>query len=135
MIKTAQDKRTIVAAGTHLQGNLESACPILVHGRVEGDLRAPSVVVSATGAVQGVVQVGKIQSNGELCGQFDADHVELTGSVKDNTVIRAKTLEVKLASKQGKMQVVFSEQSVPVSASASPPQNGGSQRPPTPPQR
>ena len=130
VIKTAQDKRTIVEEGTNLQGTLESACPILVNGRIDGDLRAPSIVVSATGAVQGVVQVGKIQSSGELCGQFDAEHVELTGAVKDNTVIRAKTLEVKLASKQGKMQVVFSQQDTPPAAPASAPPKGPSQRPP-----
>jgi cytoskeletal protein CcmA (bactofilin family) len=131
VIKTAQDKRTIVEEGTSLQGTLESACPILVNGRVDGDVRAPSVVVSNTGAVQGVVQVGKIQSSGELCGKFDADHVELTGSVKDNTVIRAKSLEIKLAAKQGKMQVVFSQQDVasPPATSEQPPQPGSSQRP------
>ena len=130
VIKTAQDKRTIVEEGTNLQGTLESACPILVNGRIDGDLRAPSIVVSATGAVQGVVQVGKIQSSGELCGQFDAEHVELTGAVKDNTVIRAKTLEVKLASKQGKMQVVFSQQDMSAAATASDrPPKGTSQRP------
>jgi cytoskeletal protein CcmA (bactofilin family) len=127
VIKTAQDKRTIVEEGTNLQGTLESECPILVNGRIDGDLRAPSIVVSATGSVQGVVQVGKIQSSGELCGQFDAEHVELTGAVKDNTVIRAKTLEMKLASKQGKMQVVFSQQDVPAAAAASerPPRGSG----------
>jgi hypothetical protein len=50
-----------------------------------------------------------MRSEGELAGEFDADTVHLAGSVKDNTVIRAKSLEVKLQPAQGKMQVIFGE--------------------------
>jgi hypothetical protein len=35
--------------------------------------------------------------------------VRLSGVVKDNTVLRAKSLEVKLASAKGKVQVTFGE--------------------------
>jgi hypothetical protein len=35
--------------------------------------------------------------------------VQLSGTIKDNTVIRAKSLEVKLSSANSKMQVVFGE--------------------------
>jgi hypothetical protein len=35
--------------------------------------------------------------------------VQLSGSVKDNTVIRAKSLEVKLSVANSKMQVVFGD--------------------------
>ena len=35
--------------------------------------------------------------------------MQLSGTVKDNTVIRAKSLEVKLAPANGKMQVIFGE--------------------------
>ena len=35
--------------------------------------------------------------------------VELSGTVKDNTVIRAKSLEAKIYMQQGKMQVVFAD--------------------------
>ena len=35
--------------------------------------------------------------------------MELSGTVKDKTVIKAKTLSVKLAAEQGKLQVMFGE--------------------------
>jgi hypothetical protein len=50
-----------------------------------------------------------MQSQGELSGEFDADTLQLSGVVKDKTVVRAKSLEVKLAPANGKMQVVFGE--------------------------
>jgi hypothetical protein len=81
----------------------------VVKGRVEGDVQAPSLQVSSTGAVHGKVKVGEMQSQGELSGEFDADTVQLSGVVKDNTIVRAKSLEVKLTPVNGKMQVVFGE--------------------------
>ncbi len=102
-------RKTLVEEGTQFKGSLSSDCPIEVKGRIEGDLSAPALAVSTSGAVHGRVKVGQIQSQGELAGEFDADVVQLSGVVKDNTVIRAKSLEVKLAPANGKMQVIFGE--------------------------
>ncbi|MFT3764155.1 MAG: polymer-forming cytoskeletal protein [Minicystis sp.] len=102
-------KRTLVEEGTELKGSLSSSCPILVKGRVEGEIKAPSLTVSPSGAVHGRAKVGQLEADGELSGEFDADVVALSGSVKDKTVIKAKTLSVKLASENGKLQVMFGE--------------------------
>jgi len=112
-------RKTLVEEGTQFKGSLTSDCPIEVKGRVEGDLSAPALSVSASGAVHGKVKVGEIKSQGELAGEFDADVVQLSGTVKDNTVIRAKSLEVKLSPADGKMQVVFGECKIEVGANAS----------------
>jgi cytoskeletal protein CcmA (bactofilin family) len=106
---TTHDRKTLVEEGTQFKGSLTSSCPIEVKGRVEGDLTAPALLVSASGAVHGKVKVGEMRSHGELAGEFDADMVQLSGTIKDNTVIRAKSLEVKLASANSKMQVIFGE--------------------------
>jgi cytoskeletal protein CcmA (bactofilin family) len=102
-------RKTLVEEGTQFKGSLSSDCPIEVKGRVEGDLTAPALLVSPSGSVHGHVKVGEMRSEGELAGEFDADTVQLSGTVKDNTVIRAKSLEVKLTPLKGKMQVVFGE--------------------------
>ena len=102
-------KKTLVEEGTQFKGALSSSCPVEVKGRVEGDLDAPSLTVSGSGAVKGKVKVGELRSEGEIAGEFDAGTVQLSGTVKDNTVIRAKSLEVKLSASNGKLQVVFGE--------------------------
>jgi cytoskeletal protein CcmA (bactofilin family) len=102
-------KKTLVEEGTELKGSLSSSCAILVKGRIEGEVTAPSLQVSESGAVHGNVKVGEIYSQGELSGEFDADLVQLSGVVKDKTIVRAKSLEVKLAPATGKMQIVFGE--------------------------
>ena len=104
------DKKTLIEEGTKFKGSLSSSCAVVVRGSIEGDVSAPSLVVSPTGAVHGTVKVGDMRSEGELAGEFDADTVLLSGTVKDNTVIRAKSLEVKLTpANGGKMQVIFGE--------------------------
>jgi cytoskeletal protein CcmA (bactofilin family) len=108
--KRADGPRTLVEEGTQFKGSLTSKCPIEVKGRVEGDLQAPSLTVSAKGAVHGKVKVEELMSEGEIAGEFDADVVRLSGVVKDNTFVRAKSLEVKLgAGPNGRMQVIFGE--------------------------
>jgi cytoskeletal protein CcmA (bactofilin family) len=106
---TTHDRKTLVEEGTQFKGSLSSNCPIEVKGRIEGDVTAPALTVALGGAVHGKVKVGEIRSQGELAGEFDADVVVLSGTIKDNTVIRAKSLEVKLTSASSKMQVIFGE--------------------------
>jgi cytoskeletal protein CcmA (bactofilin family) len=105
----ATDKRTLVEEGTTFKGSLTSTCPIHVKGTISGDIDAPSLTVAGTGSVAGKVKAGELKSEGELSGEFDVDKVVLSGTIKDNTVIRAKALEVKLAVTGSKMQVVFGE--------------------------
>jgi cytoskeletal protein CcmA (bactofilin family) len=102
-------KVTIVEEGTEFQGTLTSSCPIDVRGRVEGELRTPALTVSASGAVHGRAKVGEVRSQGEISGEFDADKIELAGVVRDKTIIRARSLDVKLGAQRGKLQIVFGE--------------------------
>src|SRR5690349_1252087 len=110
----AKKRTTFIEEGSAFKGEFSSDCPIVVKGRIEGNITGPSLTVSATGAVNGVVKVGVIECEGELAGQFEADVVRLSGRVRDNTVIRAKSLEVKLAPEKGMLQVVFGECSLDV---------------------
>jgi cytoskeletal protein CcmA (bactofilin family) len=105
----AEEKRTLVEEGTIIKGSLTSTCPIVVKGRIEGEVNAPSLHVSTSGSVHGKVKVAELKSAGELSGDFDADVVQLSGKVKDKTVIRGKSLEVKLVPPNGKMEVVFGD--------------------------
>ncbi len=104
-----QERRTLVEEETQFKGTMSSRCPVVVMGRLEGEVDAPSLHVTASGAVAGTVVVQELSSEGELAGEVDADSVQLSGTVKDNTVIRAKAIEVRLARTNGKMEVVFGE--------------------------
>lgn len=100
-------KRTLVEEGTEFKGSMKSSCPIVVMGKIEGDVTGPSIQVTPSGVVAGVVKVAELRSDGEVAGEVNADTVTLSGRVRDNTVIRAKTLEVSLSRSNGQMEVVF----------------------------
>ncbi|HEY4158042.1 MAG TPA: polymer-forming cytoskeletal protein [Polyangiaceae bacterium] len=122
------EKQTIVEEGTDFKGTLSSSCPIVVRGRIEGEVSTPALTVSENGAVHGRAKVGALKSQGELSGEFDADTVELAGRVKDNTVVRARSLEVKLASTDSKMQVIFGETELAVGDAPIDDQGGGKRK-------
>jgi cytoskeletal protein CcmA (bactofilin family) len=101
-------KQTILEDGTEFDGSIKSKCPLVVSGKVKGEVTAPSLTVLETGAVQGQVKVSQLSSKGEIAGQIEADSVELCGTVSDQTTIKATTLEVKLSQPgSGKLQVTF----------------------------
>lgn len=106
----AELKQTTVEEGTQFKGTLQSTCRVLVRGVVDGELNAPVVVVAESGAVIGSVKAQSLQSSGVLAGRIDVDDVVLSGTVKNDTVIRAKTMEVKLQQGEaGKIEVRFGE--------------------------
>jgi cytoskeletal protein CcmA (bactofilin family) len=100
-------KRTLVEDGTTFKGSLTSTCPVVVQGSIEGDVEGPSLTVSATGAVSGTIVTSDLKSEGRISGDFDVDTAQLAGSVASDTVIRAASLDVKLAVESGKLQLTF----------------------------
>jgi cytoskeletal protein CcmA (bactofilin family) len=102
-------KHTLVEEGTEFKGTMSSSCPIVVMGKVEGDVAGPVIHVTPSGVVSGMVKVKQLRCDGELAGEVEADTVEISGRVRDRTVIRARSLEVSLSVSKGGMQVVFGE--------------------------
>ena len=104
-----ETKRTLIEEGTELKGTLTSTCPIGVMGRVDGDVTGPSVEVTESGILCGKAKVTSLSSRGELAGEFDAEVVELSGKVRDKTLIRAQSLEVSLKRDGGRIEMVFGD--------------------------
>jgi cytoskeletal protein CcmA (bactofilin family) len=105
----SESKRTLIEEGTEFKGSFTSSCPIVVMGKVEGEMKGPSVEVTESGVLSGKAKVTELRSRGELSGEFDADVVELSGRVRDKTVIRAKSLEVSLQRAEGGIEMVFGD--------------------------
>lgn len=101
-------KHTLIEEGTEFKGSLSSNCPIVVVGKIEGDVTGPMIHIAPTGVVAGKVKVKQLRSEGELAGEVEAEVVQVAGKVRDNTRIRARSLEVTLDTKHG-MEVVFGE--------------------------
>jgi cytoskeletal protein CcmA (bactofilin family) len=102
-------KQTLIEDETQFKGVLQSRCPIVVKGEVEGEVSGPSLHVSESGSVSGTVKVESLDSRGSLAGTFEAGHVQLSGAVRDKTVIRARSLEVKLEAESGGIEVSFGD--------------------------
>jgi cytoskeletal protein CcmA (bactofilin family) len=103
-------KQTLVEEGTEFKGTLKSSCPVVVNGTIDGEVDAPEITITRSGAVLGALKAKKVKSQGTLSGNVDAGDVFLSGSVRSNTVIKAKSLEVKLgSSEKGQLEVTFGD--------------------------
>jgi cytoskeletal protein CcmA (bactofilin family) len=100
-------KKTVIEDGTEFDGAIKSNCGITLSGKVKGELTAPALDVTETGSVDGMVMVDELVSHGKVSGEIEAESVELSGSVSDNTVINATNLEVKLNQPEGGLRVSF----------------------------
>jgi len=109
MLESSATKETVLEEGTEFDGSIRSKCPITVSGTLKGDVSAPSLTITASGSVYGQVKVAELRSQGVVAGQIDAESVELSGHVNDQTVIRASSLQVTLNQNGtgGKLQVTF----------------------------
>ena len=98
----------VLEQGTHFQGILRSQSPVVVWGQLVGELTAPALTLMAEGSVHAKMKVSHLKSEGVLGGEIDAESVQLSGSISDDTVIRASAIEVKLNQPgDGKMRVSF----------------------------
>jgi cytoskeletal protein CcmA (bactofilin family) len=119
--KTTQHSRvTVVEEGTEFRGSMSSSCPVVVKGAVAGELATPSLTVTPTGTVAGKIRVGTLVSQGSIAGEIDAEQAHVSGLVVDETVIRARSLDVKLES-DGKMTVSFGRARLEVGDAPEPP--------------
>src|SRR4029078_2298833 len=104
-----EEPATIVEEGSEFRGNFTSSRPIIVNGRIEGDVSAPAVMVTNSGARQGNVEAKTISCRGSAAGVFVADTIELSGSIAQNTVIRAQRLNLKIVSTSGRVEIAFGQ--------------------------
>jgi len=116
------EPRTIVDEGTSFTGDFISSCPIVVNGRIEGDVKAPAVTVTTSGALQGKIEAKTISCRGSVAGVLEADVIELTGAIARDTIVRAQRLNLDVESTSGKIELAF-HQAVTVKNSRFPPAN------------
>ena len=85
---STQRRRTHVAAGTRLRGEINGATEVLVDGEIVGEVRVEApVIVGTDGVIEGPVTAPVVRVGGHVIGDVLAtDRVEVlaTGSVEGN---------------------------------------------------
>lgn len=93
----ANARRSIVAADLVIEGDVTSAGSVDIEGRIVGSIRAPQVVVAATGWVEGSVIANDVTVLGSISGSVSARNVQLGTSA----VVHADVLHERIAIEAG----------------------------------
>jgi cytoskeletal protein CcmA (bactofilin family) len=120
---------TLVAAGTTITGNVKFSGSIDIEGRIEGDIAAAdpdhgTVRVLADGVVEGQIRAPSVIVNGVVNGDVHAgDHVELAAKATVTGNVHYKLIEmVKGAQVNGSL--VYSGENRSTAATRSQPASG-----------
>ena len=105
--ESSPEPATIVQDGTDFRGNFTSKCPIVVNGRIQGEVKAPAVTVTDSGVLQGKVEAKTIACRGSVSGVLEADAIELSGDIAQNTIVRAQRLNLNIESTSGRIELAF----------------------------
>jgi cytoskeletal protein CcmA (bactofilin family) len=106
--ETQAIKQTLVEAGTVLEGTLKSSYPVVVNGTIDGEIDAPALSVGSSGVIVGVIKSTTIRSLGTVSGRIEAGEAFLSGIIVERTVVKARRLELKLASSEkGLVNITF----------------------------
>lgn len=68
---------SVIAAGTTVEGNLESTGDLVVNGRVRGSVRAQRLTVDLDGLIEGDISADEVVVRGTVKGPVSARHIHL----------------------------------------------------------
>jgi cytoskeletal protein CcmA (bactofilin family) len=81
---------SVISANTQIDGSISTTDELYVQGKVEGDVRATSVIVCDGGVVRGDVKADSITVYGMVAGNLNGGHVLLcAGSTVDGEIRHA----------------------------------------------
>jgi cytoskeletal protein CcmA (bactofilin family) len=81
---------SVISANTQIDGSISTTDELYVQGKVEGDVRATSVIVCEGGVVRGDIKADSIAVYGVVTGNLNGGHVLLcAGSMVDGEIRHA----------------------------------------------
>lgn len=93
----SNSRRSVIAHDLVVEGDFTSSGPVDVQGNVIGSLRAPDVVVSGSGRVEGSVVAHDLSVLGAVSGTISARNIQLAPSA----VVHADVIHERIAIEAG----------------------------------
>ena len=93
----ADARNSVLAADLVIDGDVGSKAPVELHGKVNGLLRAPEILVAPPGIVEGTVIALDLSVQGSISGTISARQVSFASSA----VVRADITHERIAIESG----------------------------------
>lgn len=85
---------TIIGAGCQLQGNIKTDHNVQVHGVVNGDITATTIVIGRGGVVNGNIKTQTLFLHGDLNGDANVNVANIFANAKMQGTLHYKTLNI-----------------------------------------
>ena len=88
------DRPSVISSDLQVVGDLKSSGDVQIDGRVKGDVRSRTVVVSQGADIEGSIFARSVQISGRVEGQIEAPEVSILRSAEVLGDILHETLEI-----------------------------------------
>ncbi len=85
---------TILGAGSTLTGNISAGHNVQIHGTVNGDVTADTVIIGRGGIVNGKVKANILFLHGTMNGPADVGTANVLSSAKMSGILSYETLHI-----------------------------------------
>ena len=85
---------TIIGAGCNLNGNIKTDHTVQIHGTVQGDISATTLVIGRGGKVKGNIHAQTLFLHGNLDGDADVNVANILSNAKMTGTLFYKTLNI-----------------------------------------
>jgi len=92
----AGDRRSVLAEGLQLDGQVTSKGPVEISGRLVGSVSAPDVLITQSGALEGEVLALNLTVLGTVTGTISARSVSLAEGAKAEGDITYQQISIEL---------------------------------------
>lgn len=89
--------RSVLSSDLVIEGDITSLGPVDIHGKVQGSVRAPNIVIVADGVVEGSVTAIDLTIAGTLTGEAEAE----SASLAPQSLVTADITHSKIAIETG----------------------------------
>ena len=85
---------SIIAAGTHLEGEINSTSTIEIEGQVKGNIKSKIIIIREGGIVDGEIIAETISIKGKFQGNVSAQNINIFNKARINGNIEYSSLSV-----------------------------------------
>jgi len=85
---------TVIGAGCHLTGNIETDHTVQIHGTVKGNITAETIILGRGGNVIGNISAHTLFLHGSLKGDATIDSVNVFANAQMSGTLYYKTLNI-----------------------------------------
>ena len=108
--KTTQPEQAQIGAGIRITGRIDSDEQLVLAGHLDGDIKAETISITASGSVTGELHARQVIIAGHLSGDVYAEHLVIASTAHVKGALRYQKIEIETGAQvEGEFKITETE--------------------------